>query len=139
MSRTVTITKTGTTPKTASPKITQNAAIGRMLNNKLDIKSKREQMINTYLTFAYEMRPGLDNRVFWKYVILLLFSIDQIAGVITNNTSSSELYAKIDNMTGTVSDSEQVFWSKTFETIVKNCKRINASTSRPLYNRLPKL
>jgi hypothetical protein len=127
MSRTVTITKTGTTPKTASPKITQNAAIGRMLNNKLDIKSKREQLVNTYLTFAYEMRPGLDNRVFWKYVMLLLFSIDQIAGVITNNT------------TGTVSDSDQIFWSKTFETIVKNCKRINASTSHPLYNRLPKL
>ena len=135
MSRTVTITKTGTTPKTA----TQNAAIGRMLNNKLDIKSKREQLVNTYLTFAYEMRPGLDNRVFWKYVILLLFSIDQIAGVVTNNTSSSELYAKIDNMTGTVPDSEQIFWSRTFETIVKNCKRINASTTRPLYNRLPKL
>ena len=135
MSRTVTITKTGTTPKTA----TQNAAIGRMLNNKLDIKSKREQLVNTYLTFAYEMRPDLDNRVFWKYVILLLFSIDQIAGVVANNTSSSELYAKIDNMTGKVSDSEQIFWSKTFETIVKNCKRINASTTRPLYNRLPKL
>ncbi len=135
MSRTVTITKTGTTPKTA----TQNVAIGRMLNNKLDIKSKREQLVNTYLTFAYEMRPGLDNRVFWKYVILLLFSIDQIAGVVTNNTSSSELYAKIDNMTGTVPDSEQIFWSRTLETIVKNCKRINASTTRPLYNRLPKL
>lgn len=135
MSRTVTITKTGTTPKTA----TQNAAIGRMLNNKLDIKSKREQLVNTYLTFAYEMRPDLDNRVFWKYVILLLFSIDQIAGVVANNTSNSELYAKIDNMTGKVSDSEQIFWSKTFETIVKNCKRINASTTRPLYNRLPKL
>ena len=135
MSRTVTITKTGTTPKTA----TQNVAIGRMLNNKLDIKSKREQLVNTYLTFADEMRPGLDNRVFWKYVILLLFSIDQIAGVVTNNTSSSELYAKIDNMTGTVPDSEQIFWSRTLETIVKNCKRINASTTRPLYNRLPKL
>ena len=135
MSRTVTITKTGTTPKTA----TQNAAIGRMLNNKLDIKSKREQLVNTYLTFAYEMRPDLDNRVFWKYVILLLFSIDQIAGVVANNTSNSELYAKIDNMTGKVSDSDQIFWSKTFETIVKNCKRINASTTRPLYNRLPKL
>jgi hypothetical protein len=139
MSRTVTITKTATTPKTASPKITQNVAIGRMLNNKLDIKSKREQLVNTYLTFAYEMRPDLDNRVFWKYVILLLFSIDQIAGVVANNTSSSELYAKIDNMTGKVSDSEQIFWSKTFETIVKNCKRINTSTTRPLYNRLPKL
>ena len=135
MSRTVTITKTGTTPKTA----TQNAAIGRMLNNKLDIKSKREQLVNTYLTFAYEMRPDLDNRVFWKYVILLLFSIDQIAGVVANNTSNSELYAKIDNMTGKVSDSDQIFWSKTFETIVKNCKRINASTTRRLYNRLPKL
>ncbi len=135
MSRTVTITKTGTTPKTA----TQNAAIGRMLNNKLDIRSKRQQLVNTYLTFAYEMRPDLDNRVFWKYVILLLFSIDQIAGVVANNTSNSELYAKIDNMTGKVSDSDQIFWSKTFETIVKNCKRINASTTRPLYNRLPKL
>ena len=46
MSRTVTITKTGTTPKTA----TRNAGIGRMLNNKLDIRSKRQQLTRTLLS-----------------------------------------------------------------------------------------
>jgi hypothetical protein len=141
MSRTITVTQTNTKTKTPSPtpKTIQRVSPGRKLNNKLDIKSQREQLVNTYLTFTYEMRPGLENRVFWKYVILMLYSIDRITGTAANNTRNTTLYSKVNKMTGIVSDIEQAFWANAFVNIVKNIKRINASTTRPLYNRLPKI
>ena len=141
MSRTITVTQTNTKTKTPSPtpKTIQRVSPGRKLNNKLDIKSQREQLVNTYLTFTYEMRPGLENRVFWKYVALMLYSIDRITGTATNNNRNATLYSNVNKMTGIVSDAEQVFWSNTFLNILKNIKRINASTTRPLYNRLPKI
>ena len=141
MSRTITVTQTNTKTKTPSPtpKTIQRTSPGRKLNNRVDIKSQREQLVNTYLTFTYEMRPGLENRVFWKYVILMLYSIDRITGTATNNNRNATLYSNVNKMTGIVSDAEQVFWSNTFLNILKNIKRINASTTRPLYNRLPKI
>jgi hypothetical protein len=141
MSRTITVTQTNTKTKTPSPtpKTIQRVSPGRKLNNKLDIKSQREQLVNTYLTFTYEMRPGMENRVFWKYVILMLYSIDRITGTAANNTRNTTLYSKVNKMTGIVSDTEQAFWANAFVNIVKNIKRINASTTRPLYNRLPKI
>ena len=141
MSRTITVTQTNTKTKTPSPtpKTIQRTSPGRKLNNKLDIKSQREQLVNTYLTFTYEMRPGLENRIFWKYVALMLYSIDRITGTATNNNRNATLYSNVNKMTGIVSDAEQVFWSNTFLNILKNIKRINASTTRPLYNRLPKI
>jgi TATA-box binding protein (TBP) (component of TFIID and TFIIIB) len=117
----------------------KNIGTSRKLNNTLNIPSKRHQLINTYLTFAYEMRPGLENRIFWRYVILLLFSIDQITGTVSNNNLNRERYSKISRMEGKVSDKEQEFWSKTFMNILNNVKRINSSTTRPLYNRLPEI
>ena len=141
MSRTITVTQTNTNTKTPSPtpKTIQRTSPGRKLNNRVDIKSQREQLVNTYLTFTYEMRPGLENRVFWKYVILMLYSIDRITGTAANNTRNTTLYSKVNKMTGIVSDTEQAFWANAFVNIVKNIKRINASTTRPLYNRLPKI
>ena len=141
MSRTITVTQTNTKTKTPSPtpKTIQRTSPGRKLNNRVDIKSQREQLVNTYLTFTYEMRPGMDNRVFWKYVILMLYSIDRITGTAANNTRNTTLYSKVNKMTGIVSDTEQAFWANAFVNIVKNIKRINASTTRPLYNRLPKI
>ena len=141
MSRTITVTQTNTKTKTPSPtpKTIQRVSPGRKLNNRLDIKSQREQLVNTYLTFTYEMRPGLENRVFWKYVALMLYSIDRITGTAANNTRNTTLYSKVNKMTGIVSDTEQAFWANAFVNIVKNIKRINASTTRPLYNRLPKI
>ena len=141
MSRTITVTQTNTNTKTPSPtpKTIQRTSPGRKLNNRVDIKSQREQLVNTYLTFTYEMRPGMENRIFWKYVILMLYSIDRITGTATNNNRNATLYSNVNKMTGIVSDAEQVFWSNTFLNILKNIKRINASTTRPLYNRLPKI
>ena len=139
MSRTITVTQTNTKTPSPTPKSIQRVSPGRKLNNRLDIKSQREQLVNTYLTFTYEMRPGLENRVFWKYVALMLYSIDRITGTATNNNRNATLYSNVNKMTGIVSDAEQVFWSNTFLNILKNIKRINASTTRPLYNRLPKI
>lgn len=136
MSRTVTITKTGTTPKTASPKITQNATTGRMLNNKLDIKSKREQLVNTYLTFTYEMRDNLPRRIFWRYVILMLLSIDKIAGVSSNDEKYSQLFEQTNTLNGTVPLDIQNTWARKFESIVKNAKRISSSTTKNLNSML---
>ena len=132
MSRTVTITKTGTTPKTASPKITRNATTGRMLNNKLDIKSKREQLVNTYLTFTYEMRDNLPRRIFWRYVILMLLSVDKIAGVSSNDEKYSQLFEQTNTLNGTVPLDIQNTWARKFESIVKNAKRISSSTTKNL-------
>lgn len=132
MSRTVTITKTGTTPKTA----TQNAAIGRMLNNRLDIKSKREQLVNTYLTFTYEMRDNLPQRVFWRYVILMLLSIDKIAGISSNDERYSQLFEQTNTLNGTIPLDIQNTWARKFEGIVKNAKRISSSTTKNLNSML---
>ena len=139
MSRTITVTQTKTKTPSPTPKTIQRVSPGRKLNNKLDIKSQREQLVNTYLTFTYEMRPGMENRIFWKYVALMLYSIDRITGTAANNTRNTTLYSKVNKMTGIVSDIEQAFWANAFVNIVKNIKRINASTTRPLYNRLPKI
>ena len=141
MSRTITVTQTNTKTKTPSPtpKTIQRTSPGRKLNNRVDIKSQREQLVNTYLTFTYEMRPGMENRIFWKYVALMLYSIDRITGTATNNNRNATLYSNVNKMTGIVSDTEQAFWANAFVNIVKNIKRINASTTRPLYNRLPKI
>jgi hypothetical protein len=139
MSRTITVTQTKTKTPSPTPKTIQRTSPGRKLNNRVDIKSQREQLVNTYLTFTYEMRPGMENRIFWKYVALMLYSIDRITGTATNNNRNATLYSNVNKMTGIVSDAEQVFWSNTFLNILKNIKRINASTTRPLYNRLPKI
>lgn len=132
MSRTVTITKTGTTPKTAS----QNVASGRMLNNKLDIRSKRQQLVNTYLTFTYEMRDKLPRRVFWRYVILMLLSIDKIAGISSNDERYSQLFEQTNTLNGTVPLDIQNTWARKFEGIVKNAKRISSSTTKNLNSML---
>lgn len=136
MSRTVTITKTGTTPKTVSPKITRNVASGRMLNNKLDIRSKRQQLVNTYLTFTYEMRDNLPRRVFWRYVILMLLSIDKIAGISSNDERYSQLFEQTNTLNGTVPLDIQNTWARKFEGIVKNAKRISSSTTKNLNSML---
>lgn len=132
MSRTVTITKTGTTPKT----VTQNVASGRMLNNKLDIRSKRQQLVNTYLTFTYEMRDNLPRRIFWRYVILMLLSIDKIAGISSNDERYSQLFEQTNTLNGTVPLDIQNAWARKFESIVNNAKRISSSTTKSLNSML---
>ena len=44
-------------------KIMANAA------NRRGVGDLRQQLVSTYLTFAYEMRPGLERKIFKKYLI----------------------------------------------------------------------
>lgn len=137
MSRTVTITKTGTTPKTASPKTRMFMGEGRIAsNNVINKHTQRQQLVNTYLTFTYEMRDNLPQKVFWRYVILILLSIDKIAGVSSNDERYSQLFEQTNTLNGTVSLDIQNVWARKFESIVNNAKRISSSTTRSLNSML---
>lgn len=137
MSRTVTITKTGTTPKTASPKTRMFMGEGRIAsNNVINKHTQRQQLVNTYLTFTYEMRDNLPQKVFWRYVILILLSIDKIAGVSSNDERYSQLFEQTNTLNGTVSLDIQNVWARKFESIVNNAKRISSSTTKSLNSML---
>ena len=137
MSRTVTITKTGTTPKTASPKTRMFMGEGRIAsNNAINKHTQRQQLVNTYLTFTYEMRDNLPQRVFWRYVILMLLSIDKIAGISSNDERYSQLFEQTNTLNGTVPLDIQNTWARKFEGIVKNAKRISSSTTKNLNSML---
>jgi len=109
----------------------------RLINNVKNVTMARNQFINTYLTFAYEMRTGLESRIFWRYVILLLYSIDKIAGVTSNDEKNVRLFQVVSTMKGVVSDQEQQYWSNTFINLIHKINTINSTTTRSMYNRLP--
>jgi len=109
----------------------------RRLNSVKNIVTTRNQFINTYLTFAYEMRTGMESRIFWRYVILLLDSIDRIAGVTSNSEKNTRLFRDVYLMKGIVSDQEQQYWSSTFRNLIHKINTINSTTTRSMYNRLP--
>ncbi|ALI95123.1 hypothetical protein AP053_gp012 [Ostreococcus mediterraneus virus 1] len=109
----------------------------RLINNVKNVTMARNQFINTYLTFAYEMRTGLESRIFWRYVILLLYSIDKIAGVTSNDEKNVRLFQTVSTMKGVVSDQEQQYWSNTFVNLIHKINTINSTTTRSMYNRLP--
>ena len=60
------------------------------------------QLIHTYLSLAYEMGPGLERKIFSKYILLIMYSIDKIAGSSTNFERYSQLYEEAERLTGTV-------------------------------------
>lgn len=109
----------------------------RRLNSVKNIVTTRNQFINTYLTFAYEMRTGMESRIFWRYVILLLHSIDRIAGVTSNSEKNTRLFRDVYLMKGIVSDQEQQYWSSAFRNLIHKINTINSTTTRSMYNRLP--
>lgn len=125
----------GTPRKNNSPmKVFQGT--GRKLNNRLDNKTKREQLVNTYLTFTYEMRNQLPQRIFWRYVVLMLHSIDKIAGVSNNDDRYSQMFTQANKLNGTVSIETQNKWALKFEQIVNNAKRISPSTTKIINSNL---
>jgi hypothetical protein len=83
------------------------------------------------------MRTGLESRIFWRYVILLLYSIDKIAGVTSNDEKNVRLFQTVSTMKGVVSDQEQQYWSNTFVNLIHKINTINSNTTRSMYNRLP--
>ena len=53
--------------------------IGRRLN-KINRTTLKQQFLSTYLTFTYEMVPEMEKKIFWRYVLLLLYLYNQIKG-----------------------------------------------------------
>jgi len=93
------------------------------------------QLIHTYLSLAYEMGPSLERKIFRKYILLIMHSIDKIAGSSTNFESYSQLYEEAEILTGTVDIKVQDVSSKIVLDILGSAFRIDSSTSKKL-NRL---
>lgn len=93
------------------------------------------QLIHTYLSLAYEMGPSLERKIFRKYILLIMHSIDKIAGSSTNFERYSQLYEEAEILTGTVDIKDQDVSSKIVLNILADAFRINSSTSKKL-NRL---
>lgn len=137
-SQTITVTNTQLNRQIDNSK--QNKTFNgtpRRINNVKNIVTTRNQLVNTYLTFAYEMRTGLESRIFWRYVILLMYSIDKIAGVSTNEERNVRLFQAAAGLQGVVSDQEQKIWSDIFLNLIRNIKNISPTTTLSMYNRLP--
>lgn len=86
--------------------------IGRRLN-KINRTTLKEQLLNTYLTFTYEMGPGMEKKLFWRYVLLLLYSYSQIYGG-NMNMFVEQYYPKTNTMNGLVSEQIQEKWADVF-------------------------
>jgi len=93
------------------------------------------QLIHTYLSLAYEMGPSLERKIFRKYILLIMHSIDKIAGSSTNFERYSQLYEEAEILTGTVDIKVQDVSSKIVLDILGSAFRIDSSTSKKL-NRL---
>ena len=78
----------------------------------------KEQLLNTYLTFTYEMGPGMEKKIFWRYVLLLLYSYNQIYG--GSNTLVEQNYTNTNTMSGVVSEEQQKKWANVFMGLLKN-------------------
>ena len=94
------------------------------------------QLIHTYLSLAYEMGPSLERKIFRKYILLIMHSIDKIAGSSTNFERYSQLYEEAEILTGTVDIKDQDDSSKIVLNILADAFRINSSTSKKLYRLL---
>ena len=113
--RTNTITTTGNTPNRGKVVRTNSNGITRLVNapvnngrtpnrntmrklalkattNRINISDLQQQLVSTYLSFAYEMKPGLERKIFKKYILLIMYSIDKIARSSTNFDRYSQMY-----------------------------------------------
>jgi hypothetical protein len=100
--------------------------------NRRGVGDRRQQLVNTYLSLAYEMRPGLERKIFKKYLLLIMHSIDKIAGSSRNSERYSQLYDEAENLTGTVNLSVQNKAAEIITSILGNISKIDSSTSKKL-------
>ena len=100
--------------------------------NRRNLGDLRQQLVSTYLSFAYEMRPGLERKLFKKYLLLIMHSIDKIAGSSRNSERYSQLYEEAENLTGTVNLSVQNKAAEIITSILGNISKIDSSTSKKL-------
>lgn len=101
--------------------------------NRRGVGDRRQQLVNTYLTLAYEMRPGLERKIFRKYVLLVMYSIDKIAGSTSNLEQYSKLYKDAEKLTGTVDLKIQNKCAEIISDILENISKIDSSTSKKLF------
>lgn len=100
--------------------------------NRRGVGDRRHQLVNTYLSLAYEMRPGLERKIFRKYVLLIMYSIDKIAGSTSNLEQYSKLYEDAEKLTGTVDLKTQNRCAEIILGILENISKIDSSTSKKL-------
>ena len=91
--------------------------IGRRLN-KINRTTLKQQFLSTYLTFTYEMGPEMEKKIFWRYVLLLLYLYNQIKG--GSNTLVEQNYTNTNTMSGVVSEEQQKKWANVFMGLLKN-------------------
>ena len=91
--------------------------IGRRLN-KINRTTLKQQFLSTYLTFTYEMGPEMEKKIFWRYVLLLLYLYNQIKG--GSNTLVEQNYTNKNTMSGVVSEEQQKKWANVFMGLLKN-------------------
>ena len=99
----------------------------------------KEQLLNTYLTFTYEMGPGMEKKIFWRYVLLLLYSYNQIyGGLLTKNNMNvfvEQYYPKTNTMNGVVSEDQQKKWANVF---MKLLNKMDSTEGLQIFIRLQK-
>jgi hypothetical protein len=113
-----------------SPTVTPKQSISKTI--------LKQELLNTYLTFTYEMRPGMEKKIFWRYVLLLLYSYNQIyGGLVKNNMNMfvEQYYPKTNTMNGVVSEDQQKKWANVF---MKLLNKMDSSESRQIFTRLQK-
>jgi hypothetical protein len=157
--RTNTITTTSNTPNRGKVVRTNSNGITRLVNapinngrtpnrntmrklalkattNRINISDLQQQLVSTYLSFAYEMKPGLERKIFKKYILLIMYSIDKIARSSTNFNRYSQMYEEAENLTGTVDIKVQNNSAEIITGIIGNITKIDSSTSKKLTNLL---
>ena len=90
--------------------------IGTRISNRSRTTLK-QQFLSTYLTFTYEMDPGMEKKLFWRYVLLLLYSYNQMYGGLFKNNMNmfiEQYYPKTNTMNGVVSEDQQKKWANVF-------------------------
>lgn len=135
--RVITKTINSPTTKTRTPNTFQG--VSRKINNRQDKKSMREQLVNTYLTFTYELRNNMPRNIFYKYVILILYSIENIIGISEKDRVFYDEYYEIaKDLRGTININIQQDWAGKIENIINNIKNIKQSKLVSLKNSIIK-
>jgi hypothetical protein len=98
----------------------------------------KQQFLNTYLTFTYEMGPEMEKKIFWRYVLLLLYLYNKIyGGLVKNNMNMfiEQYYQKMNTMSGVIKVDQQKKWANVF---MKLLNKMDSSESRQIFMRLQK-
>lgn len=112
------------------------AGVKLQRNSRSTRDAKIRQLLNTYLTFAYEMGPGMEVKHFSRYVILIMFSMDQIANSTKNSAAYKKLYEQVGSMSGIVDFKIQQQFATLISGYLRNAGKIKSSASVLLYKTL---